>query len=284
MNPEQSAAANGLPAMNDSYAVTKEQAAYYREKGHIALRQVAHAEEIAAYRPIIADFVKEHNNQSKPLQERDTYGKAFIQISNLWAKNEAVRKFVLARRFAQIAADLMGVDGVRIYHDQALFKEPGGGHTPWHQDQIYWPLDTPNTITMWMPLVPISEQVGSMTFASGSHHSGYISKTTISDESHRTLGAYVESKGLEAVNYGALAAGDATFHAGWTLHAAPGNPTETMREVMTVIYFADGVKVAEPDSNARIRDLEAWLPGLKPGDTADSRLNPLVYSRTAAGV
>ena len=34
-------------------------------------------------------------------------------------------RFTLARRFAKIAADLMGVEGVRIYHDQALFKEPG---------------------------------------------------------------------------------------------------------------------------------------------------------------
>jgi ectoine hydroxylase-related dioxygenase (phytanoyl-CoA dioxygenase family) len=172
----------------------------------------------------------------------------------------------------------MGVSGVRIYHDQALFKEPGGGHTPWHQDQIYWPLDTDKTITMWMPLVPVSEEVGSMTFASASHKHGYISKQVISDESHSTLKQYIESKGLETVNYGALSAGDATFHAGWTLHSAPGNPTDSMREVMTVIYIADGLKIAEPDSNARRADLGTWFPGLKPGDNAASHLNPLVYS------
>ncbi|MEF3303911.1 phytanoyl-CoA dioxygenase family protein [Paenibacillus sp. GYB003] len=273
------AGAGEWPRMDDEYPISDEQAAYYREKGHIVLRQVANASEIAAYRPAIADFVRERNVHAKPLHERDTYGKAFIQIGNLWTQNEAVRTFVLARRFAKIAADLMGVSGVRIYHDQALFKEPGGGHTPWHQDQIYWPVDTSDMITMWMPLVPVSEQVGSMTFASGSHKAGYISKTVISDESHRTLKAYIDSKGLETVNYGALAAGDATFHAGWTLHSAPGNPTETMREVMTVIYYADGARVLEPDSNARKNDLQAWFPGLKPGDPAASRLNPLVYSR-----
>src|SRR5947209_7477366 len=84
--------------------------------------------------------------------QRDTYGKAFLQIMNLWERDEAVRRFALARRFGKIAADLMGVDGVRIFHDQALYKEPGGGFTPWHQDHIYWPLDTNNTITLWMPL------------------------------------------------------------------------------------------------------------------------------------
>ena len=68
----------------------------------------------------------------------------------------------------------MGVDGVRLYHDQALYKEPGGGFTPWHQDQTYWPLDTTHTITMWMPLLDIPPNVGSMRFASGSHAFGNL--------------------------------------------------------------------------------------------------------------
>ena len=268
---------NNLPALETSYSLTPEQIADYQENGHILLRQVATQDEIEGYGPIIANLVKELNYHDKPVAERDTYGKAFIQISNLWIRSEAVRRFVLAKRFAKIAADLMGVEAVRIYHDQALFKEPGGGHTPWHQDQIYWPLDTDKTITMWMPLVPISEQVGSMTFASGSHKTGYINKMVISDESHRTLSQYIEGKGFEKITYGAMASGDATFHAGWTLHSAPGNPTNSMREVMTIIYMADGTPIAEPDSNARRSDLESWLPGQKPGEIASSPLNPLVY-------
>jgi ectoine hydroxylase-related dioxygenase (phytanoyl-CoA dioxygenase family) len=268
-----------LPEMSEAFALNQDQIASYQKDGHILLKNVASATEIDAYEPVISDVVQKLNNQNKPLAERDTYGKAFIQIGNLWEKSAEVQQYTLARRFAKIAADLMGVDGVRIYHDQALFKEPGGGHTPWHQDQIYWPFDTDKTITMWMPLVPISEQVGSMTFASGSHRLGYINKMVISDESHKTLAQYIEGKGFEKVTYGAMAAGDATFHAGWTLHSAPGNPTETMRKVMTVIYFADGVRIAEPDSNARKNDLAAWFPGLAPGDVAASPLNPLVYHK-----
>ena len=91
------------------------------------------------------------------------------------------------------------------------------------------------------------------------------------------LKQYIEANGFEQVNYGALAAGDATFHAGWTLHSAPGNPTEQMREVMTIIYFADGTRAAEPDSNARKSDLASWLPGVRPGEAVASPLNPLVY-------
>ncbi|WP_241242876.1 phytanoyl-CoA dioxygenase family protein [Paenibacillus whitsoniae] len=202
-----------LPELADPYALSEEQVATYQRDGHIVLRGVASPAVIEMYEPIITRWVQQLNNQDKPLDQRDTYGKAFIQISNLWEKSEEIRRFVFAKRFARIAAELLGVEGVRMYHDQALYKEPQGGHTPWHQDQIYWPLDTDKTITMWMPLVPIPEEVGSMTFASESQLIGYINKMVISDESHRTLAGYIEGKGFATVSHGAMAAGDATFHA-----------------------------------------------------------------------
>lgn len=269
-----------LPGLTEDYILTEEQIRSFREDGHLRLNHVASAEEAAAYREEIAAMVRRLNCESRPLQERDAYGKAFLQIMDIWSQSEAVRRFVLARRFAKIAAELMGVEGVRVYHDQALFKEPGGGPTPWHQDQIYWPLDTTDMITMWMPLTSIAQEAGSLDFATGSHKLGYISKLEISEESHKTLKQYIEASDMEVVNYGAMAAGDATFHYGWTLHSAPGNSSDAMREVMTVIYYPDGTQVLEPDTNARRRDLERWLPGLRPGDAAASPKNPLVYHRT----
>src|SRR5579884_1617585 len=136
------AAPSTLPDLSSDYPLTSEQIAGYQRDGHILLRGVLSPEEIAAYRPLISDAADRYNTQSKPLEERDTYGKAFLQIMNLWRADPGVARFTLARRMGKIAADLMGVDGVRLYHDQALFKEPGGGPTPWHQDQHYWPLDT----------------------------------------------------------------------------------------------------------------------------------------------
>ena len=82
-------------------------------------------DEATAYDPIISHAVQQFNTESRALAERDTYGKAFLQVMNLWVNDEAVKRYTMARRFAKIAADLMGVDGVRIYHDQALYKEPG---------------------------------------------------------------------------------------------------------------------------------------------------------------
>lgn len=265
--------------LSSDYALTSEQLESYQKNGHILLREVASAEEIARFRPVINQAAERFNTETRPFAERDTYGKAFLQIENLWVRDEGVKRFTLARRFAKIAADLMGVRGVRIYHDQALFKEPGGGPTPFHQDQYYWSLNSPKTITMWMPLVPISEEVGSMTFASGSQNLGFVGKFPISDESETKLQVLIVDKGLQKTTYGAMQPGDATFHAGWTLHGAPGNPTDKTREVMTIIYMDMDMCAIEPDNENRAKDLANWTPGIKPGELCASPLNPIVYQR-----
>jgi ectoine hydroxylase-related dioxygenase (phytanoyl-CoA dioxygenase family) len=269
-----------LPELDATYDLTPSQIEEFRRDGHVLLRRVASPEEVAAYRPAILAARERYGADRTPLDSRNTYGKAFLKGINLWEKDEKVRSFVLARRFGKLAADLLGVEGVRIYHDQALLKEPGGGLTPWHQDQHYWPLDTDQTITMWMPLVDLTAEMGTMHFASGSHRGGYLGDAPISDESETRFEEFVRAQGFVATAGGAMEAGDATFHSGWTLHGAPPNTTVRTREVMTVIWFADGARVAEPDNANRRRDLDRWLPGLQPGDLAASALNPLVYHRS----
>jgi ectoine hydroxylase-related dioxygenase (phytanoyl-CoA dioxygenase family) len=210
------------------------------------------------------------------MEERDTYGKAFLQIKNLWRHDENVRKMVMSKRLAQVAADLLGVKNVRIYHDQALYKEPGGGHTPWHQDQYYWPLDTDKTITMWMPLVDINVDMGMLTFASRSHKNGSVLDYEISDKSEEEFDKYVRENNLEISFAKTMKAGDATWHYGYTIHNAPGNKSDIMREIFTIIYMADDARITEPNSSWQKEDLKVWLMNKPVGTVADSELNPLV--------
>jgi ectoine hydroxylase-related dioxygenase (phytanoyl-CoA dioxygenase family) len=274
-----STVSEAFPDLSNAYPLTEEQIASYRRDGHLLLRGVCSPEEVAAYREVLTGVVARHTREVRPLEERDTYGKAFLQIGFLSEKDETARRFVLGRRFGRIAAELMGVDGVRLYHDQALYKEAGGGHTPWHQDQYYWPLDTDHTITMWMPLVDVTVEMGPITFASGSHQEGFLGHLAISDESQERWERLVGERKYPVV-HSAMKAGDATFHAGWTLHTAPGNASDTTREVMTVIYYADGTRIMQsPDNPARWADLAGCHPGVKPGELAVSPLNPLIWRR-----
>jgi len=269
--------ASTLPDLTSAYPLSPHSIRAYRDKGHTVLRGLASVREVQAFAPAIAEVGEGARYDRRPLEERDTYGRAFQQMPNLWVRDARVKAFVFAERFARVAAELMGVEGVRLYHDQALSKEPGGGYTPWHQDRFYWPLDTPHTITMWMPLVDVSDEVGSMTFVSGSQRLGSLGDHAIGDASQQAFQRLIEERGLRHETHGALAAGDATFHDGWTLHCAPANPTATCRQVMTVIYFADGARVGAIDHPAREFDYKVWLRGCEPGGPAAGELNPLLY-------
>lgn len=268
------------PELSRSHALEPETIGSFRRDGHAVVRGLASPDEVAAYRPALLDAGEKGRYDHRPLEARDTYGRAFVQMFNLWRHRDDARAFVFAQRFARVAAELMGVDRVRLYHDQALFKEAGGGFTPWHQDQFYWPLDTPNTITMWMPLVDCSEEMGPMRFASGSHRLGSLGDFPIGDESQREFDRRIAEHGLAVTSHGPFVAGDATFHAGWTLHSAPPNTTAVTREVMTVIYFADGALVGPLDHPNRRLDRDTWLPGCEPGMPAASRLNPILWPST----
>ncbi|MCY3832507.1 MAG: phytanoyl-CoA dioxygenase family protein [Chloroflexi bacterium] len=262
--------------LDTEYQLSDQQIAAYQRDGHILLDDVLPAEYIPPYHDAIAQTVAERNKETRALKDRDTYGRAFLQTTNLWEYNEVVKEYVMAKRFARIAARLMGVERARLYHDQALFKEAGGGITPWHQDQHYWPLATNKTITMWMTLADIRADMGTLRFASGSHAEGYLGDIPISDESEAQLRDFVERQGFTLAQADAMSAGAATFHSGWTLHSAPPNFSERMRPAMTVIYYADGTRVSELDNRNRIVDRDHWLPGTEPGDLAASPLNPVL--------
>jgi Phytanoyl-CoA dioxygenase (PhyH) len=244
----------------------------FRRDGHVLIRDLVPRAEVAAFRPVIEEAVMAtHDAQGRI----DDYSRLFTQVTNIWRLSDAARQIVFDPRFARAAASLLGVDAVRLYHDQALFKPPGGERTPWHQDRYYWPLDTELTVTMWLPLIDVGDDMGPMIFASGSHRAGDLGDVAICDATDRRLATLIAERGWPIAT-APVRAGDATFHAGGTLHSAGANRSPRVREVLTVIYFAAGTRVAEPRNENQRVDLEVFLPGLRPGDEAASELNPLL--------
>ena len=260
------------------FHVTQEQIGFYEEYGYVKLRQVLSPELLEHYRVAIAARVAELSADALPMDQRTTYGKAFLQIENLWTKSKAVREFVFGKRLARIAADLMKVKGVRLYHDQALYKEPGGGITPWHADQYYWPLSNENTATAWVPLQDTPSEMGPLVFCEKSHRFQTGRDLEISDESEMTLKEALEAFRVES---GAFELGDVSFHSGWTFHRAEANSTDRPREVMTVIYMDENIQLVKPKNKNQIKDTEKWCPGVQVGEIVASPLNPVLYSSVA---
>lgn len=262
--------------LDTHYPLTAEQIDQYQRDGYIKLKHVFDAETLAVYADVFMSLVEQYNQQHTPLEQRDTYGMAFLQISNLWPRADQARTFCFGQRLARIAAELMQVDGVRMYHDQALFKEPGGGFTPWHVDQFYWPLSNNNTVTAWVPLQATPLAMGPLQFAIGSQQIMEHRNLAISDESEQKISQSLKDFPRDETPYDL---GEVSFHSGWTFHRAGPNQTDTMRKVMTVIYMEDGIRVAEPKNSSQQRDLEVWMPGAQVGEVVATELNPVLYRR-----
>lgn len=266
------------PTMTDDltkpYPLTPEQIERYQKNGYIKLKEVLTADTLAEYGSAISELVKKLNTQDKPLDQRDTYGKAFLQIGNLWTQSEKVKAFALSERLGRIAAELMKVDGVRLYHDQALFKEPGGGYTPWHADQFYWPVSSNNTVTAWVPLQAIPAEMGPLSFCVGSQSILAGRDLGISDESEEKINRSLKDFPKDETPYDL---GEVSFHSGWVFHRAGPNTTDRVRGVMTMIYLEDGIRLIEPKHDHHRLDWEMWLPGAEVGEVVDTPLNPVVY-------
>jgi ectoine hydroxylase-related dioxygenase (phytanoyl-CoA dioxygenase family) len=262
--------------LDSPYTVATGVTQRYHQDGYVKLREVLSPETITRYEPEITGEVIRLNTQHRPLSERDTYSRAFLQVTNLWRHSVAVSAFVHSRRLAGIAAQLMGVRSVRLYHDQALYKEAGGGFTPWHVDQHYWPLSTDRTVTAWVPLQDTPPDLGPLTFAAASHRSAYGRTLAISDESEVALDAFIAEQGYP-IDDSPFAAGDVSFHSGWTIHRAPANTSHTPRRVMTVIYMDADIRIAEPANKYQRDDWSSWLGSRPPGTVADGPLNPILF-------
>jgi ectoine hydroxylase-related dioxygenase (phytanoyl-CoA dioxygenase family) len=272
-------ATSSTASLEAPYDVHSDDIALFEEKGFIKLPDVLSPETISAFEPEITGKVLELNTMHLPLEERSTYHRAFLQVTNLWQHSEPVRELVFSRRLAAIAAALLGVDGVRLYHDQALYKEPGGGLTPLHADQYYWPMASDRCCTIWIPLQDTPLEMGPLMFASGSHRFEFGRDMEISDESERAIQAALAKQELPIVQQ-PYQLGEASFHLGWTFHRAGPNTTDTPRRVLTIIYMDADMVVGEPVNDQQRADLDAWFPGTQPGEPADTPLNPVLYRRS----
>lgn len=264
--------------LNQSYELGQEQINFYQRNRFIKLKNVLNTETVLYFNKVITEQVNLMNQQHTSLEYRTTYGKAFLQLFNLWLENSLVKELIFSKRLAKIASALMQVDGVRLYHDQALFKEAGGGITPWHADQYYWPLESDKTITAWIPLQETPLEMGPLEFSAGSHTIIEGRELEISDESEILI-----EKKLKVTDFKhiieAFDLGEVSFHSGWVFHRAGANITQEMRKVMTIIYMEKDMILKNPENKNQINDWNTWCPGAKIGEIINSPINPILYSK-----
>lgn len=213
----------------------------------------------------------------KMLDESVDAAVGFQSREMMWLEDDLIRAAVLSPRIGGISAALLGTRQVRLYHDNALSKEPGAGRTPWHYDAHHFPLDSPDVLTAWIPLQPTPREMGPLAFACGADVAALVADVEF--DKHGTSYDRRVSEIFRAhavpVEDGPFAAGEVSFHAAGCFHNAGANRTTTARVVLATTYFADGTRVV-PNPTMVSGDWRKFIPGAEPGQVVASTFNPLL--------
>jgi len=174
--------------------------------------------------------------------EKNLYEQTFVQCKGLWEDHASVRPLTFHPKLCAAAASLLQADCVRLWHDQALYKEAGGRKTDAHLDFPFWPVDKPELVSAWIPFDGVQHGGGIMGYVQGSHRMGIdqfvdIGQLRGGDPYDLLQDSRVVSKPLIWVE---APKGSVIFHHACTIHTAEPNDTNETRRVFTMVYIADG--------------------------------------------
>ncbi len=269
--------------MRDS--INQEDIDFYRKYGFVRIRALLNPDEVARLREHQDRAIQQRGeyrfaDRDILSKERPAIDRMFVQRLNLWRDYAPIREFTLSPQIAKIAADLAGVDAIRLWHDAAFDKQAWANPTFWHYDAAYWSFNSPQALTVWVALSESNKDNGGLHFMPGSHLEMSYELPNIPED---CVGGLFELKGYEhwadreSVSL-PLNPGDCTFHSGLTLHGSGANMTPHRRVGWTCAFMPDGALF-----NGRPNVLPVdYLSQLKVGDRlANDDFNPLLYKRSS---
>ena len=213
----------------------------FDENGFVTTRALLSADEIERYGAAVDAAVAGRTaGDSRRLEDKSIYEQSFVQCMRLWETDPAVRPLTFHPKLAQAAAELLAVPSVRLWQDQALYKEPGGRVTTPHQDSPFWPIGEVPLVSAWIPFEATSAASGGTGYVRGSHKLGRLRVVDITHTTEPYDIANDPALGGREPEFVAAEPGDVVWHHGLTVHEAGPNTTDRMRRVFTVVYIAEG--------------------------------------------
>jgi ectoine hydroxylase-related dioxygenase (phytanoyl-CoA dioxygenase family) len=273
--------------------VTEQQRKSYAEQGFLVVDEFLDHQELQEWRAAVDHAVAERGRQrfsfptsaeaesaaTRSEDEQDYYDQVFTQRNNLWQTDEHMRRLLLQPGLGKFVADVAGIEGVRIWHDQALIKGPYSNPTAFHLDVPYWSFQSADAITIWLALDDATIENGCLYYVPGSHLARKFDNVGIGSRIGSLFEVYPDWADVAPVPC-PVPAGGALLHNGLTFHGAGANMTPGLRRAMTCAYMPDGAvfngirNVLPPE----------YFRTLEVGQVLDNEAqNPLVYSRRAAG-
>ena len=165
---------------------------------------------------------------------------SFYQDYCNWQQLRGFRKAIENSPMAQVAAQLMGSRTARFFHEHVLVKEPGNASvTPWHQDQLYYPVDGRQSVSFWVPLDPVPRETA-IEYVAGSHlgqayrPDRFDGTTLYADDATPAVPDIDANRDSFRLMGWAMLPGDVVAFTFRTIHGAPGNSTSQRRRVVSL--------------------------------------------------
>lgn len=265
--------------------LTAEQVSQYQKNGFVVIEDFLDANDLQQWRTALDEAIEKRNGNKMP-DRKEVFGKGddadksyfenvFDQLINLWQDNDKMREIMLDERIGKMAADLAGVNGIRIWHDQALVKKPWANPTSFHLDTPYWSFSDRKALSIWVALDDVTYENGCLFFIPGSHQTTRLEIAGIGKNMGSIFSVYPELIKTQSVP-ALMKAGSCSFHNGLTIHGAHANMTPGFRRAMTCAYMPDGNTY---NGTQNILS-DAQISKLKIGDLLnDDEQNPLIYSK-----
>lgn len=260
--------------------LTADQIDQYQRDGVLFFPGLLDGDEVAELKAAVLDSVEQMGNRKVTGGERDDmvagdsyYDSVFTQRLNLWRINDTVKRYMLSPGLGRMLCDLAGQAGMRVWHDQALIKEPFGNPTAWHLDNPYWSFYSRNSLSIWIALEEATPYNGCMCFLPGSQKLANFENVAISEQMTSLFEVYPEMKEIEPKAF-PMKPGDCSFHNGLTAHGAGANMTRGRRIAMTCAYMPEGSTF-----NGKPNILpDRYVETLAEGDVLENdELNPIVH-------
>lgn len=264
-------------------ALTSDQLDAYRRDGFLVVEGFLDADELEDWRRQVEEAVQQRRNTATQgpgnldLAQESYYAQVFLQALKLADTHAGVRRLMHDPALGRMIGELAGVDGVRIWHDQALFKPAYGNPTGWHLDNPYWSFSSPDAISIWVALDDATLANGCLSYLPGTHRSGRTGEVAIGENFGDLFRVYPDWLDIAPVAC-PCPAGSAVFHNGLTAHGAGANVTNRPRRAMTCAYMPDG---AVFNGKQNVLPPE-YFASLQVGDPLnDPVVNPLIWSQAA---
>jgi ectoine hydroxylase-related dioxygenase (phytanoyl-CoA dioxygenase family) len=258
--------------------LSPQQIAEYQDRGFIHIPAFLSPLEVIELKAAVLDAVAAMGQRKVAADgvdwsEGDSYyDKVFTQRLNLWRINPVVKNFMLNESLGCLLCRLAGVSAMRVWHDQALIKEPFGNPTAWHLDDPYWSFCSQQAISIWIALEDATPHNGCLHFIPGTHKLATFDNVGIGQNLADLFKVYPAMAQIDPVAV-PMKAGDCSFHNGLTAHGAGANMTRARRIAMTCAYMPDGSTF-----NGQQNILaDSYFHSLKVGDPLkNDQQNPLV--------